>query len=218
MKYFLITTMAIIVFSSCRSSQKLIDENRSFLGSYLPAAENDSKDEFNATLTFLDCVFFSERKYGIQENRCFPKVKVEISNLSDSLVVVEFPINWNVKFIQELIFFEFRNLESNGLRIESFYPDKVDTINNFFSAQMLVTIPPKETLSFDFHIYTSNEMIKEIRNSESATLDRFAFAIKFDYYFLPKKSRTLESKHLNRYCTEEIFIAKKHILREEDLE
>ena len=97
-------------------------------------------------------------------------------NSLDSVVVVEFPFNWHPQFIGDTLFLGFRIVEDNKVRIESFYPDRIDTVNNFFSSPMFVLIPSKSKLKF----------ISEINRIEG---ESWGYKLKFNYYVFRKKSR-----------------------------
>jgi hypothetical protein len=159
------------LFSGCFAQH--IESHFTSLGKYsnLPLQENEHG--FSAHLAYqgLDA---QPKKYtdkvmhlnidSLIIKDTVPKLVFSFDNASDSTVIIEFPSNWNCDFVTMPAYFLFRNVYPNEkLRVETFYPDVVDSINDFIGNPVYVKLLAHQQLQFSGYI-TSRELFKPTPN------------------------------------------------------
>ncbi len=194
---------SLFLFMGCSMSQKFPNSRKSHIGEYSVIDPSDSG--FYATLEYLGYEKSPEAR-NLPDS--LPVLKFLFKNNDDYDVVVEFPFNWSKTFVTEPAFFNFRNIISEKYRMEYFYPDKIDTINDFIRSPVHILVPAKEQLAFDafiYHndLYTIDDQVQEFTGKVDGL---WKFAATFEYFYKNK-----EPFKLSHYTTESIEILLKNI-------
>lgn len=149
--YVLLLVLSILINNNC--SRKVDIPTRSFYGIYKPTVKVESIGKFSAGLYFKG---IENTKFDIDTLPSeLPLVNVLFENSTDSVVVLEFPFNWDERFInkEKTVCLWFDNSVSEELWSELFYPSKSDTLNGFIYHPRFVFLNPKESLSFDAFVF-----------------------------------------------------------------
>lgn len=216
--YFINILCMATLFSGCYSQH--IESHFTTLGKYsnLPLKENEHA--FSAHLIYqgLDN---RPKKYkdkvmhlntdSLIIKDTVPKLIFSFENASDSTVIIEFPSNWNSDFITMPAYFLFRNVYPNEkLRVEAFYPDVVDSSNNFIRNPVYVKLLAHQQLQFSGYI-TSRELYKLTHNGVEIYDNEIAgvwwYQLGFYYSVINSKKRnTVEKLKRHLFKTSPISI------------
>lgn len=130
-----------------------------------------------------------------------PKLVFTFENATDSLVIIEFPSNWNSEFVTMPAYFLFRNVYPNEkLRVETFYPDEIDKNNDLIRNPVYVKLLAHQQLQFSGYV-TSSELYKQSPNGfelfDKEITGVWRFQLEF-YYSVVSSNKRIDARRLKR--------------------